>query len=104
MTIRAENLSWSIGRTLIVDDVSLAIEPGQVMGLLGPNGSGKSSLLRLLAGLRRPEKGQVLLDGKDIRTVGRRAMAKRIALVEQHASTESNVRVKDVVQIGRAHV
>lgn len=101
MSIRAENLSWSIGKTLIVDDVSLAINQGQVMGLLGPNGSGKSSLLRLLAGLRRPDKGQVLLDGKDIRQIGRRAMAKRIALVEQHASTESNVRVRDVVRLGR---
>lgn len=101
MTIRAENLSWSIGKTLIVDDVTLAIEPGHVMGLIGPNGSGKSSLLRLLAGLRRPQRGQVLLDGKDIATLGRRAMAKRIALVEQHASTEANVRVKDVVRLGR---
>lgn len=101
MTIRAENLVWSAGKSLIVKDVSLSANPGQVMGLLGPNGSGKSSLLRLLAGLRRPDRGRVSLDGKDIRQIGRGAIAKRIALVEQHAGTESNLRVRDVVQLGR---
>jgi len=101
MTIRAENLSWSVGKTEIVRKVSLEAAPGKMLGLLGPNGSGKSSLLRLLAGLRKPDSGQVSLDGQDIRRMGRRAMARRVALVEQHASTEANVRVRDVVKLGR---
>ena len=101
MSIRAENLAWSVGKTRIVDGVSLSVPAGKVLGLLGPNGSGKSSLLRLLAGLRRPAGGQVFLDERDLRTIGRSALARRLALVEQHATTEANVRVRDVVSLGR---
>lgn len=101
MTITAENLSWKIGQTVIVDGVSLKAEPGKMLGLLGPNGSGKSSLLRLLAGLRKPHGGMVSLDGKNLREIKRGAIARRVALVEQHANTESNVKVRDVVRLGR---
>ena len=101
MTIRAENLTWKVGSTVIVDNVSLQAEPGTMLGLLGPNGSGKSSLLRLLAGLRKAHAGQVTLDGKDLRQIKRGALARRVALIEQHASTESNVKVSDVVKLGR---
>jgi iron complex transport system ATP-binding protein len=101
MTIRAENLTWKVGSTVIVDDVSLEAEPGKMLGLLGPNGSGKSSLLRLLAGLRKAHSGRVMLDGKDLRQIRRGAIARRVALVEQHASTESSVKVRDVVKLGR---
>jgi iron complex transport system ATP-binding protein len=101
MSITAQGLSWSIGKTRIVDGVSLVARPGEVLGLLGPNGSGKSSLLRLLAGLRKPEAGSVALDGVDMRQFKRGDIARRIALVEQHASTEAHVRVADVVKLGR---
>lgn len=101
MTIRAENLTWKAGKTVIVDGVSLAAEPGKMLGLLGPNGSGKSSLLRLLAGLRRAHEGQVTLDGAELGRIGRRALARRVALVEQHANTDANVTVLDVVRLGR---
>ena len=101
MTIKAENLTWKIGQTVIVDGVSLKAEPGKMLGLLGPNGSGKSSLLRLLAGLRKPHAGTVMLDGKNLRQITRGAIARRVALVEQHANTESNVKVRDVVKLGR---
>ena len=101
MSIRAENLVWRVGRKTIVDGVSLTVEPGMVLGLLGPNGSGKTSLLRLLAGLRRPAEGRVTLDGQDIARIGRRELARRVALVQQHASTGINVTVEDVVRLGR---
>lgn len=101
MSIRSENLVWSVGKIRIVGRVSLSAEPGKVLGLLGPNGSGKSSLLRLLAGLRRPASGKVLLEGHNLQNIGRRALARRMALVEQHATTDANVRVRDVVSLGR---
>jgi lipopolysaccharide export system ATP-binding protein len=53
------------GRT-VVDDISLEIRQGEVVGLLGPNGAGKTTTFYILVGLARPDYGRVLLDGKDI--------------------------------------
>ena len=101
MSLQARAVSWSAAGRLIVDGVSLDIEPFSTLGLLGPNGSGKSSLLRLLGGVRRPAGGLVLLDGQDIRHLGRRHVARRLAVVEQHATTDVDLTVLDVVRLGR---
>lgn len=101
MSITAENITWKVGKKIIVDNVSLNVSQGQTVGLLGPNGSGKSSLLRVLAGLRRPHAGSVLLDGNNIARLPKKQLAKRVAFVEQHGMTESNMRVRDVVKLGR---
>ncbi|MBB3950153.1 ABC transporter ATP-binding protein [Aureimonas jatrophae] len=101
MSIRAKGISWRAGKRQILDRVSLEAEPGRVLGLIGPNGSGKTSLLRILAGLRRPDAGQVEVDGEDLRALGRRRLARRIAFVEQHGATNADLRVCDVVKLGR---
>jgi len=101
MSIKAENLVWKIGSKTIIDGVSFAAEPGKMLGLLGPNGSGKTSLLRLLAGLKKPTSGQITLDGKNIAHIKRRSMAQRIAFIEQHATTNAGLKVIDVVKLGR---
>ncbi|MFT4191372.1 MAG: ABC transporter ATP-binding protein [Comamonas sp.] len=101
MSIKAENIFWKIGRQTIVDGVSLEAKAGKMLGLLGPNGSGKTSLLRLLAGLKQPHSGKIMLAGKEMATLGRRAIAERIAFVEQHAATNANLKVIDVVKLGR---
>lgn len=101
MSITAEHITWKFGKKTIVNDISLTVAQGATVGLLGPNGSGKSSLLRILAGLRRPHMGKVLLDGKDIQQIPKKQLARRVAFLEQHAMTESNMRVRDVVNLGR---
>ncbi len=101
MSITAENITWKVGKKVIVDNVSLAVSQGQTVGLLGPNGSGKSSLLRILAGLRRPHTGTVALDGKSIAGIAKKLLARRVAFVEQHGMTDANMRVRDVVKLGR---
>ena len=78
-------------RKVIVKDVSLEIAPGETLGLIGPNGSGKSSLLRLLAGLKRPDHGQVTIEGRDIAQIPRRELAQTVAFVQQSAATETRV-------------
>jgi len=101
MSISAENITWKVGKKVIVNDVSLNVSRGETTGLLGPNGCGKSSLLRILAGLRRPDTGSVMLDGQDIGRMTKKQLARRVAFVEQHGMTDANMRVRDVVKLGR---
>ncbi|MEE6165746.1 MULTISPECIES: ABC transporter ATP-binding protein [unclassified Mycolicibacterium] len=100
-SIVADSVSWSAGGRMVIDGVSLVLGEGETLGLLGPNGSGKSSLLRLLAGLRRPSGGAVLLDGQSLGGHRRRTLAQRIAVVEQQASTGVSLTVEQIVRLGR---
>lgn len=101
MTLAARDLRWDAGGRTVVDGVTLEAAPGQMLGLVGPNGSGKSSLLRLLCGLRKVRSGVVTLGGMDIGSLSRRAVARRVAVVEQHAGTQAQVTVEEVVRLGR---
>lgn len=101
MTLSAHDVRWAAGGRMIVDGVTLEARPGRMLGLVGPNGSGKSSLLRVLCRLRRTAGGVVRLDGRDIDGYARRALARRLAFVEQQASTDVGLTVCDVVRLGR---
>ena len=101
MTLASREARWSAGGRMIVDGVSLEAAPGRILGLIGPNGSGKSSLLRLLCRLRKVASGVVMLDGRDIAAVPRKELARRLAFVEQQATTEVQLSVCDVVRLGR---
>ena len=64
--IVVENLSKHFGGIKAVDNVSLSIAPGSIIGLIGPNGAGKTTLFNVIAGLHAPTSGRVLHDGQDI--------------------------------------
>lgn len=64
--LQAVNLSKSYRGRKVVDDVSLEIRQGEVVGLLGPNGAGKTTTFYIVVGLARPDFGNVLLDGENI--------------------------------------
>ena len=101
MKLTATGVRWKVGRRTILDGIDLSVAEGQLVGLIGPNGSGKSSLLLLLAGLRRPSAGVIELDGRSLQSLPRRAVARRIAFVEQAAVTDQNPLVRDVLDLGR---
>jgi ABC-2 type transport system ATP-binding protein len=62
--IEVRQLTKHYGRTVAVDDLTFVVEPGRVTGFLGPNGAGKSTTMRMMLGLDRPLRGEVLLNGK----------------------------------------
>lgn len=62
--ITIDNLTKKYKETLAIDDLSLEIGKGKVVGLLGPNGSGKSTLLKLIVGLLKKDSGKISIDGK----------------------------------------
>lgn len=64
MSVAIEHISMRIGRQQVLDDVTLHIGDGEVLGLLGPNGAGKSTLMKILVGLREPTSGSVQVPGK----------------------------------------
>lgn len=99
--LRADRVGLGIGGRIVLDDVTLTPRPGETIGLLGPNGSGKSTLLRLLAGVLGPSAGTVTLDGRPLHRVGRRVAARRVATVQQHAHTQTELTVREVVALGR---
>ncbi|MEV1050142.1 ABC transporter ATP-binding protein [Streptomyces sp. NPDC049887] len=99
--ITTTRLSWSVKGHRLLDGIEMAAHDGKVVGLLGPNGSGKSTLLRLLAGLRRPDTGTVRYDDTGLRELGRRVLARRLAVVEQDVSAHHHVNVRQVVELGR---
>lgn len=95
------DVSWSVKGTVIVDGIELTAPAGKITGLLGPNGSGKTTLLRAVAQLTTPDRGVVHLDGADLSRLRKRELAQRLAIVEQHAGTDLDVTVVDVVLLGR---
>ncbi len=64
--LKAEGLKKSYRRRCVVNDVSITVHPGEIVGLLGPNGAGKTTTFYMVVGLEEPDEGRVWLGGKDI--------------------------------------
>jgi len=84
-----------------VQDVTIAVERGGIVGILGPNGSGKTTLLRLLAGMLRPECGTVTLNGINVASIARAALARSIAVVPQETHLAFDYSVLEIALMGR---
>ena len=90
----AERLSKRYGTRLAVDDVSFAVEAGEVMGLLGPNGSGKTTILRLLSGYLHPSSGTARIAGLDVVEAGLEAR-RYVGYVPEDVPLYSHMRVDE---------
>ncbi|MBQ9443560.1 MAG: NHLP bacteriocin export ABC transporter permease/ATPase subunit, partial [Lachnospiraceae bacterium] len=76
--------SYKEGSPVILDDISLKIRPGQYVAIVGRTGCGKSTLVRLLLGFERPDKGGIYYDGKDLNSIDLKSLRKHIGVVTQN--------------------
>ena len=98
--LEARDVSLRRGGRAVLADVSVSLRPGEVVALCGPNGAGKSSLLSVLAGDLRPERGHVTLDGTPLGRFGADALARRRAVMEQSPTLAAPFPVADLVGLG----
>src|SRR5215813_13270658 len=101
MLLEARNISMAFGAFKAVDNASIAIDRGQVLGLIGPNGAGKSTLFNCLTGDLQTTSGQVLFDGHDITRLAPEARASLgLARTFQVPQTFEDMTVLENVMIG----
>ncbi|QGV77316.1 ABC transporter ATP-binding protein [Streptomyces ficellus] len=101
MRIDIDDLNVEIAGARLVEDVTLRVADGQLVGLVGPNGSGKSSLLRCVYRALRPAAGTVRVDGDDLHAMSAREGARRLAALPQESVAEFDFTVTEVVAMGR---
>jgi len=91
------------GGRVVLDRISLTVEPGLLLGVTGPNGSGKTTLLNLINGLLLPVAGQVEVLGEVVSPASSRGLRRRVAYLPQMAPPDPRmpVLVRDVVLMGR---
>ncbi len=99
--LAAETATVRLGGRAVVCGVDLILRPGEVTAIVGPNGAGKSTLLECLAGLRRPDVGQVRLDGRTLTETPGQVRARRIGYLPQTPEIAWRLDVHTFVRLGR---
>jgi ABC-2 type transport system ATP-binding protein len=101
--IRLEHVTKRYGTTLAVDDVSFAVERGEVVGFLGPNGAGKSTVLRMLSTWLAPDAGKITVAGHDAR-VEPLAVRRALGYLPEHNALYETMRVdRFLAFVGKMH-
>ncbi|CAN5892676.1 LPS export ABC transporter ATP-binding protein [soil metagenome] len=96
MKLRAENLIKKYKSRIVVNDVSVEVNQGEIVGLLGPNGAGKTTSFYMIVGLVKPNEGHIYLDQEDITTLPMYQRAKRgVGYLAQEASVFRHLTVEE---------
>lgn len=99
--ISVEQLSKTVNGRPVLGNITFKLEPGRIHGIIGPNGVGKSTLLQLLSGVMKPTSGDVSLDGTRMSGYSRKALAKRLAVLQQGGLPPAGFTVRQVIEMGR---
>lgn len=98
MSIHVDHVTKRFGTFTVLNDVSLHVETGELIALLGPSGCGKTTLLRILAGLERPDEGRILLHGEEV--TDQHIANRRVGFVFQHYALFRHLTVAENVAFG----
>lgn len=98
MSIRVDHVTKKFGGFTVLNDVNFDVEAGELIALLGPSGCGKTTLLRILAGLERPDQGRVFLHGAEV--TDQRITERRVGFVFQHYALFRHMTVAENVAFG----
>lgn len=99
--LEVQNISINYGAAEVVKDVLFSLEAGKIVAVLGANGAGKTTLLKSLNGSLPVSKGEILLDGKSLKSYSRREIARKIAVIAQENETKFPVSALEFVLAGR---
>lgn len=98
MSIQVDHVTKRFGSFTVLNDVSLHVQTGELIALLGPSGCGKTTLLRILAGLERPDEGKILLHGNEV--TDRQITDRRVGFVFQHYALFRHMTVSENISFG----
>jgi iron complex transport system ATP-binding protein len=101
LSMEVRNLSFAYGANQVLSDVSFSVPEGKITSILGSNGSGKSTLFFLMTKNLRPLSGQILLDGRDVRSIRARDYARQVSIVNQANTINGDIEVERLVSYGR---
>jgi len=96
------NISLAYGKKAVLQEVSFTVNRGEFFIIIGPNGSGKTSLIKSIAGIEQPRNGRIDILGRPLADYGRKALARKVALVPQTAPVDFPFTVSETVLMGRA--
>lgn len=101
MKLATEAVGYQVGSAVLIEDVSVEVEPGTMVALIGPNGSGKTTLLRLLYRALQPQRGAAWLDTELLWDLRPRTAARLLGAVPQEPPIEFELTVEELVNLGR---
>jgi iron complex transport system ATP-binding protein len=99
--LEVQHAGWRAGSVSVLDGVTFAVRSGELIALMGRNGSGKSTLLDLIAGLRRPTAGTILLDGRPLDDWPQPAVARAVSHLPQVMRDDIACSAEQLVLMGR---
>lgn len=101
LSLSAQQIEYRQSAAFSLKNLSMRFQAGKITSIIGPNGSGKSTLLRLLSNLTHPDKGTVMLDGKEISGIHPKELARTMTMLTQSPNLDLELTVHDLVSHGR---
>ena len=99
--ILVKNILKKYGNKKVVNDVSVNIEKGKITSFIGPNGAGKSTVLSIVTRLISGDGGEILIEGKELKSFESKELAKKIAILKQSNNISLKLTIRELVSFGR---